>query len=83
MCPRGTALLLPDVVEVAQCVMLRRPGDIAEQLWRAVVVVCLGCGGPGMATYEHIAEGTPVVLTNTVVHCPAGAFSEMLGSDGG
>eukprot|EP00927_Polykrikos_kofoidii_P024595 TRINITY_DN22336_c0_g3_i1.p1 TRINITY_DN22336_c0_g3~~TRINITY_DN22336_c0_g3_i1.p1 ORF type:complete len:758 (-),score=123.63 TRINITY_DN22336_c0_g3_i1:324-2597(-) len=52
----GLALLLPDVLQVAQRVIAVHRGDMAETLWRIVVIVWLGCGGPGFRTYRHLVE---------------------------
>merc|ERR1719410_2114694 len=55
----GLAAFLPDVMQVAKFILVPYQDQLLEQLWRCMVVVWLGVGGPGFASYKYITgQGT-------------------------
>jgi len=59
----GILPFIGDVRTVIEKVLIRYHDDIGEQLWRVMVVVWLGGGGPGFTTFRHIADGEPMLNT--------------------
>lgn len=55
----GLSAFLPDVMQVAKWILVPYRDQLLEQLWRCMVIVWLGVGGPGFASYKYVtAQGT-------------------------
>lgn len=52
----GLLPFIGDVNTVAKEVLIPCRRDLGEQLWRVLVVVWLGAGGPGFRTFRHITS---------------------------
>lgn len=56
----GILPFIGDVSAVLREIIIPLHCDLGEQLWRVMVVVWLGGGGPGFATYRHLVQGLPL-----------------------
>lgn len=57
----GILPFIADVRTVIEKVLIPFHDDVGEQLWRVMVVVWLGGGGPGFCTYRHVVDGVPML----------------------
>jgi len=73
----GILPFIADVSTVIREILIPHHHDLGEQLWRVLVVVWLGGGGPGFATFRHVTRGSPLQGE----HCPSAARLPALGDE--